>query len=63
MKVSASGLQVIVDRGKAIIEKLNAYASRRTLNAEQREDFRDLQQELLVTQRQYRAFSNPDSGK
>jgi hypothetical protein len=63
MKISSAGLEKIETRIRAISEKLNDYAGRPRLSSEQREDFRDLQDELRVMQRQYLAFADPDSGK
>ncbi len=65
MKISRKGLARIEDRIKTICEKLTTCleaAKIRPMNAEQRENFRDLQEELRVAQRQYRAFSDPLSG-
>ena len=63
MKISSKGLAVIEDRIKAICEKLTFYSEQKILSVEQREDFRDLQEELRKRQREYRAFSDPMAGK
>ena len=63
MKISQAGLQTIANRIQQISEKLNEYAGMKILNAEQREDFRDLQEEFRRRQREYRTFSDPMAGK
>ena len=62
MKVSQAGLQKIKDRIDEISGKLSEMAGMTKLNSLQREDFRDLQEQLWMAQRQYRVFSDPDSG-
>lgn len=47
---------------REIVEKLNLLVALPKLSAAQRENFRDLQEELRVTQKCYRTFSDPDSG-
>lgn len=63
MKTSQRGIEKVKARIDEIVAKLNFYVGQRILKAEQREDFRDLQEELRTTQRLYRIFSDPESGK
>lgn len=63
MKISTSGLGKIETAIKETIAKLERYAGMKIMSAEQREDFRDLQDQLRVQQRQYRTFSDSMSGR
>lgn len=62
MKISSTGLAKIETAIKETIAKLERYAGMKSLSAGQREDFRDLQDQLRVQQRQYRTFSDSMSG-
>jgi len=63
MKISSQGLAVIEQRIKDICGKLTRYADMKVMNSEQREDFRELQEELRRRQHEYKTFSDPMSGK
>ena len=62
MKISSSGLQKIADRIDDVGKRLNGYMALPKLSTAQREDFCDLQEQLRTMQKQYRAFSDPESG-
>jgi len=63
MKISREGLARIESHIEGILEKLNRYAGMTKLDSRQREDFRDLQEQLRTAQRQRRAFGDSDAGK